>query len=320
MPLFVTHVSLDRAHDLQRNLVHHGGFLDEVIFLQRTAVQEDIDWLHTTVSNTPGYTIANYTEERGGDYSHSWDLCEPGTMYIKIDDDIVFIEDTAIPAIVNTKLSNPHSLLVSANAVNQPALAWTHHHLGVVKPYLPELTPIPGPNPRPTYDWRASDLPDWQGPLSFIVPNDFSPPFPYHRWLPARHLNNTDDTPISTATYTLDGTGWSSWTVAAQQHYSFLEHLEKGELWRYRFTMWDYHYDRLSTNFMCIWGDDIIAIKDGMGEDDEGYMTTVATRKLGRRMSPPYSLLTQAPSRSSHSLGDIASLTKLPSCRCTDGW
>ncbi|KAH0565268.1 hypothetical protein GP486_001333 [Trichoglossum hirsutum] len=272
------------THYFQRNLVHHGGFLDEVVFLQRTSDQEDIDWLHTTVSKTPGYSIANYTEDRVSNYAHSWDLCEPGTMYIKIDDDIVFIEDTTIPAIVDTKLKNPNSLLVSANALNQPALAWIHHHLGVVKPYLPELTPIPGPNPKPKYDWRASDLPDWQGPQSYTVPDDFKPPFPSHRWLPARHLNNTDGTPITTADYTPDGPGWYRWTVAAQQHYSFFEHLEKGELWRYRFTVWDYHYDRLSTTFMCIWGDDVVAIRDDMSGDDEGYMTIEAPKRLRRRM------------------------------------
>jgi hypothetical protein len=30
-----------------------------------------------------------------------------------------------------------------------------------------------------------------------------------------------------------DGSGRSEWPMAAQQHYSFLEHLENNELWRY---------------------------------------------------------------------------------------
>jgi hypothetical protein len=204
-------------------------------------------------------------------------------MYIKIDDDVVFFEDNTIPSIVRTKLSHPHSFLVSANALNQPALAWIHQHLDVVKPYLPELRPIPSPNPRPKNDWRASDLPLWTGDPAYYVPHDFKPPFRKHRWLPAPHLNNTDNTPISTATSTQDGPGWHSWTVGAQQQYSFLEHLENGELWRYKFPIWDYHYARLSITFMAIWGDDIIKVREEMHGDDEGYLSVDAPKKLRRR-------------------------------------
>jgi hypothetical protein len=244
---------------------------------------EDITWLRSLVAETPGYAIANSTETRNFDYRRAWDICDPGTMYIKIDDDIVFFEDSTIPSIVRTKLTHPHSFLVSANAMNQPALSWIHHHLDVVKPYLPELTPINFPNPKPRYDWRASTLPAWEGPPDYTVPGDFKPPFKRHRWLPALNRTNTDKTPISTSTYTQDGPGWHSWTVGAQQHYSFLEHLENGELWRYKFSVWDYHYARLSITFMCIWGDDIIQVRDQMTGDDEGYLSVDAPRKLGRR-------------------------------------
>jgi hypothetical protein len=60
-------------------------------------------------------------------------------MYTKVDDDIVFIEDNAVATIVSAKLNNPELYVISANIVNQPPLSWVHHHLGVVKPYLPEL-------------------------------------------------------------------------------------------------------------------------------------------------------------------------------------
>jgi hypothetical protein len=237
------------------------------------------------VSQTPGYTLINNNETQSDDYSHSWDICEPGTMYIKIDDDIVYIEDSTIPAIVRTKLEHPNALLVSANAMNQAGLSWIHQHLGVVKPYLPELKPIPYPDPKPKYDWRASLLPDWEGPEDFeVTVGDFRPPFPGHRWLPARHLNNTDKTPIATTEYATGTTGVTSWTVGAQQHYSFLEHLEKGELWRYQFPMWDYNYMRLSITFIAIWGDDIVPVKKDMPSDDEEYLTVTLPEELKRRM------------------------------------
>jgi hypothetical protein len=237
------------------------------------------------VSQTPGYTLINNNETRWDGYGHSWDICELGTMYIKIDDDIVYIEDSTIPAIVRTKLEHPNALLVSANAMNQAGLSWIHQHLGVVKPYLPELKPIPHPHPKPRYDWRASLLPDWEGPEDFeVTVGDFRPPFPGHRWLPARHLNNTDKTPIVTTEYATGTTGVTSWTVGAQQHYSFLEHLEKGELWRYQFPMWDYHYMRLSITFIAIWGDDIVPVRKDMPSDDEEYLTVTLPEQLKRRM------------------------------------
>jgi hypothetical protein len=205
-------------------------------------------------------------------------------MYIKIDDDIVYIEDSTIPAIVRRKLEHPNALLVGANAMNEAVLAWIHQHLGVVRPYLPELKPIPLPNPRPIYDWRASLLPDWEGPEDFEVPiGSFSPPFHGHRWLPARHLNNTDKTPIVTTEYATATSGWSSWAVGAQEHYSFLEHLERGELWRYQFPMWDYNYMRLSITFIAIWGDDIVPIKKEIPEDDEQFLTVTLPERLKRR-------------------------------------
>ena len=201
-------------------------------------------------------------------------------MYIKIDDDIVFIEDTAIPTIVKTKLEQPESFIVSANSINQPALSWIHLHLGVIKPYLPELRMQENARPKRRYDWRASDLPLWQGPADYVVPDDFNP-FQGHRWLPTNRTN-VDDTPVMTTAYNQASSGWHDWKVGAQSHYSFLEHLEKGELWRYHLPLWDYQYERLSVNFVCIWGDDVVSNRP-IPTDDEGYLTVTAPKKNGRR-------------------------------------
>ena len=38
----------------------------------------------------------------------------------------------------------------------------------------------------------------------------------------------------------------NSWLAATQQHYSLFENLEKDELWRYGFDMWDGVYRRVS--------------------------------------------------------------------------
>ena len=79
----------------------------------------------------------------------------------------------------------------------------------------------------------------------------------------------------------------------AQEHYSFLDNLEREEVEKYHFGMWDYQYERVSINLIAVWGDDVV---DNLPfpTDDEKYLTLDLTRKLGRRES---SLPPEFPSR-----------------------
>ena len=169
-------------------------------------------------------------------------------------------------------------------------MAWVHYHLNSFKPYLPELAPPEGFIPRiddrydqsPAYQnqkrptWRASELPKWSGPADYVLNSSMAAPFVGHRWLPVANFD-IDDTPVSAVTYDPHSAAWSSWAVGAQTHYSFLENLEKKELHRYKYDLWDYHYDRLSINFICIMGDDIRSALP-MPEGDEVYLTQNVTR------------------------------------------
>jgi hypothetical protein len=113
-----------------------------VIFLARTKRLRDLAWLDELVETSPYYRRQNLNFTNG-DYRSAYNFVQNGTLYVKIDDDIVFIEDTAIPTMVSTKLNNPELYVVSANIINQPSLSWVHQHLGVINPYLPELEPPP---------------------------------------------------------------------------------------------------------------------------------------------------------------------------------
>ncbi|KAF5854750.1 hypothetical protein ETB97_012265, partial [Aspergillus alliaceus] len=81
-------------------------------------------------------------EAASGTFGDIWSRAfgENGTVYIKIDDDVVFLDEMAIPRIVQTKIRRPDALLVSANVVNNPALGWLHYHIGAVRPYLPDIS------------------------------------------------------------------------------------------------------------------------------------------------------------------------------------
>jgi hypothetical protein len=52
-----------------------------------------------------------------------------------------------------------------------------------------------------------------------------------------------------------------SWTLGAQYHYSFLEHLENDSLHRYKVPIWEFQYEKVGMSFVCIWGADIVATR-----------------------------------------------------------
>ncbi|KAJ5096234.1 hypothetical protein NUU61_005590 [Penicillium alfredii] len=241
---------------LQKNLVHNHGFLDEVVFVPQTEDTASLDWLMSLVDQTPEYIMSGSGTER------DWNVAEDNVMYIRIDGDVVFLEDHTIPTIVKTKLNNPSSLMVSANVVNEAALASLHSHPGVALPYLPELHRTEPPsqaNSQLSQDWRASSLPLWQGSPSFRVGKEFTPPFEGHRWL-LPTAAGSDLGPIAESVYTDTGPSLSDWTVAAQQHYSFLYHLEAGDLGHYKFPLWIDPTEPTSEHFGCFWGNDAQAL------------------------------------------------------------
>lgn len=97
----------------QQNLRRNGGLLDEVIFLARTADAGDLLYLDHLVNSTAGYSRRNVTS--GSTYGQAWGVAERGTMYIKIDDDLMFIEESAISSLIATKVAHPVRLFALGN-------------------------------------------------------------------------------------------------------------------------------------------------------------------------------------------------------------
>ncbi|KAK5988603.1 hypothetical protein PT974_10089 [Cladobotryum mycophilum] len=265
---------------LKRNLVKNGGVLDGVIFLERTGDEADLRFLEKLLASEPAYEKWKIDMDGNG-YASSYDLIQDDVMYIKMDDDIVYIEDTVIPSVVSTKASHPEYYVVSANVVNQPLISWIHWNLGAVKPYLPELNKAyPAPKPGSKLDWRPSLLPSWQGKDNFEV-KDWSPPdHQRHRWLPVKGKADhvLDNTPIMETEYDPFGPGWKKWQVAAQEHLSLFENIESGELDRYRFRTWDFQLKRMGIQFICMLGKDINLAKPIAGDDEHHFAVTMPER------------------------------------------
>ena len=247
----------------------------------KTTNTEDLAYLEELLPTTKSYSKITLGEKIKK-FTDIWTLCERGVMYIKIDDDIVFIDDSAVKNLIDAKIAHPENLLVSANIINNPAMSWVHYHLlGAIRPYLPEVI---RPENASTKSWRASELPQWREDGTFSHNVKFAPPSPNHRWLPLGPGYTLDGTPIETTTYDAWGPAWNNWAIAAQEHYSFLEHLETEDLEKYHYDLWNYRFARLSINMIAVWGDDIADnVPFDSGADDEQTLTVDLPRQLGRR-------------------------------------
>ncbi|KAI2792138.1 hypothetical protein POX_b02174 [Penicillium oxalicum] len=242
---------------LQNNLVHNQGFLDQVVFVPQTDDTVSLRWLEALVQQTPEYAISPTQQDM------DWLFTRSDVLYIRIDGDTVFFEDHTIPTIVKTRLEDPDALMVSANVVSEGVLSSLHNHYGVALPYLPELDRTEDDSrssAQDRMDWHASNLPQWNGPAEFIVQKGFSPPFQGHRWLlPAEEDSDRD--PIAASIRLERGPGSQEWTVSAQHHYSFLDHLESDTLNRYKFPLWKNPPEAVTSTFGCFWGKDAAALR-----------------------------------------------------------
>lgn len=218
-----------------------------MVFIPQTNHTGSLEWLTSTVDGISSYSVLEssdpFVKTIDGDV---------GAIFIWIDGDIVFLENHTIPTMVQTKLNHPDSLVVSANVVNDGALNHLHNRHPIALPYRPELRPV---RPVDQYSWRASTLPRWRGPAEFRIPKGFPPPFENHRWLPS-DVEMFNHTPIGMSMYSDNGPDLGDWTVKAQQHYSFLHHLDLGDLYRYKFPIWTNPTDSISTNFFCFMSND----------------------------------------------------------------
>jgi len=119
-------------------LVKNGGILDEVIFAVNTDNEGDLQYLDELVAMRPDYTRHDSQKEyAGGSWSGSWEPVRKEHIYIKIDDDVVFMEDHTIETIVTRLRGNPQFFAVSANVINNPMLGWIHRGMGLLEPFLP---------------------------------------------------------------------------------------------------------------------------------------------------------------------------------------
>ena len=291
---------------LERNLVDNGGWLDEIHWVKNTDNKQDLAYLDEILASSPRYKQMELEGIGFVGYGEAWSKLEPGNLYVKIDDDVVWFADDTIPRIVSMKLAHPEYLLVSANMINSPLMGWVHYHMGALHPYLPEFidhktSPSIFDLARHTQKpWTYYSYPDWTGPEDYYFGTFQEPPYEGHRWLRLPDDSNMHRTPVSEIEYKTWGTGLKSWAIAAQEHYSFLENLANDDLHLYKMGSattsslhnkndrygkpWFSIDQRLSINFIALWANDVL---DNLPMDtvDEEWLTLNLPKKLKRKVA-----------------------------------
>ncbi|KAJ8124772.1 hypothetical protein O1611_g8869 [Lasiodiplodia mahajangana] len=244
---------------LQQNLALNGGYLDEVWFMVHTDIAEDLTYLDKLIEQRPQYKIVMPGECQGFNYACMWNpVVEDNTIYVKIDDDIIFIHPDTIPQLVSTRIVEPHPFAVSANLVNSPLTGYKHYDVGAIHPFLPD--PNTKPSHRAAELWRPSDwrpYPEKAIPaisenetIDEITDEDINKHifaeshYEGHPWLLLENVANPLlKTPMGINKLKLSGdsvgsaygAAWKSWMISAQQQYSLLRNLELNNMWRYHF-------------------------------------------------------------------------------------
>ncbi|EDN09091.1 conserved hypothetical protein [Histoplasma mississippiense (nom. inval.)] len=246
---------------VERNLADNNGWLDEVLWVVNTENEDDLRYLDEILASSPRHRKLDLGRMvRGPEFRQIWKHLERGKIYVKIDDDVVWLADDTIPRIVDWKLKHPNDFAVSANIINNPPLGFIHYHVGALHPYFPELANgKPSTNVSDNKSWRPSDHPHWEGPDKFEWALDAAPPAKGHRWLRVKDDKAIVRTPATHLKYEVWGDTYTSWAIAAQQHYSFLENLENNQLGLYKFNLpWNMDNERIRINVLAIWADDIL--------------------------------------------------------------
>ncbi|KAI1073854.1 hypothetical protein F5B20DRAFT_565665 [Whalleya microplaca] len=298
---------------LRQNLASYGGYLDEVWFMVHTTIKDDVEWLRDFVEAEQEYKFMDLGRCTTDDYGCIWEYPnEDDTMYLKIDDDILYIHHDAIPQLIHTRLAQPHPFAVSAQLVNSPVTAIQQYHYGAIHPFLPD--PKTRNYREPSVTWKPSEMglyPPATRPIEGS-PLDVESPYRGHHWLllsnSSKNTEGLTRTPMGAYNKNPGGDDiafgptWKSWGAAAQQLYSLLYNLELNQMDRYFFgrpidyrdpgdppntysgpggeQLFDMQYIRYNLNFLAMWGRDI---KAGLPiHDDELEFTAEIPARLKR--------------------------------------
>jgi len=120
-------------------LVHYSlkcrPFVDVHYFCVHTVDQGDIAYMREVCAKYPDYFKMLEIGYKNGYRFHLFYkyFTDPGTYYVKLDDDICWMDDGAVETLVRYKRDNPELLAAFANTVNNAVCSHLHQRMGLFK-------------------------------------------------------------------------------------------------------------------------------------------------------------------------------------------
>ena len=117
-------------------LLREEELIDEIRFCVNTNVAEDLEWMKAQVAANPKITIDGRLGEQPYDayaLRGFWDgLQDPKTIYIRVDDDVLWIQPGFIKSQLDFRVNNPEYLFVYPNLINNCITDHLHMKMGLL--------------------------------------------------------------------------------------------------------------------------------------------------------------------------------------------
>lgn len=171
-------------------------------------------------------------------YSFFKHACNPNILYIRLDDDIVWLEPNFIKNLSDFRSKNPQYFLVYGNIINNSIIDHLHQRYG-------NYSMVKGL-------WGSSDL----KPERVILDTNESDKIDDIIWYS-----------------TFCDKGWASGQIAEKKHNIFLKSIADNDLERFKFNIWIlYSYERVSINCISWLGSEFAKFNGLVGQDEENWL------------------------------------------------
>jgi hypothetical protein len=124
---------------LHKYLINCKHIIDNHIWWINTDNQEDIEYIQSLVQQFPKfYSLKflpdhpNYKFNNMNIHKFFDDCKDENTVYVRFDDDIVFIETEKLEDFLRFRINNPQYFIVYANIINNNFCSYIHQRLGAI--------------------------------------------------------------------------------------------------------------------------------------------------------------------------------------------
>lgn len=233
---------------------HH---IDEYYIYVATQNREDIQYIESFYEANKDFVKLIYHPPNSRfDKAHLWNIAytqckDPNTIYLKLDDDIVYIEESLFTDLIDYRIAHPEYLLVYPLIVNNVITSW----------YLQEWELL-------SYTTKTHIGDRWKQTLQRIYP-----------FIKTNERKGFKIGDITRQEEVLCPVSWGNTDFCIHAHRTFLEDILKNDLQKYRGEPFELNYCYPMSIQCCAWfGKDMMELTTKYGEvyEDEPWLSVFA--------------------------------------------